>query len=128
MALSAFAFAAAGLAVATFMRELHHNQYVQLVMLPMFLFSATFYPLSIYPTVIHDVVAALPLYQSINLLRGLTLGEGGGGPSFSARFYLGLFGLFSVWLGSRRLTRLVRALKACILSRFSGNITQVMNR
>jgi lipooligosaccharide transport system permease protein len=72
VALSAFSFAAAGLATATFMRELHHNQYVQLVMLPMFLFSATFYPLSVYPTFIRDVVAALPLYQSTNLLRGLT--------------------------------------------------------
>ena len=34
VALIAFTFGAAGLAVATLMRELHHNQYVQLVMLP----------------------------------------------------------------------------------------------
>lgn len=106
VALSAFAFAAAGLATATLMRELHHNQYVQLVMLPMFLFSATFYPLSIYPTVIRDIVAALPLYQSTNLIRGLTLGHVGRAQVFAV-VYLCIFGLLSLWFGARRLTKLV---------------------
>jgi lipooligosaccharide transport system permease protein len=107
VALIAFTFGAAGLAVATLMRELHHNQYVQLVMLPMFLFSATFYPLSIYPTFIHDVVAALPLYQSTNLLRGLTLGDVGGA-QIGATVYLVALGLLSMWFGSRRLSRLLQ--------------------
>jgi len=106
VALSAFSFAAAGLATATLMRELHHNQYVQLVMLPMFLFSATFYPLSIYPTPIHDVVAALPLYQSTNLIRGLTLGNVGRAQVFAVA-YLSIFGLLSLWFGARRLTKLL---------------------
>jgi lipooligosaccharide transport system permease protein len=106
VALSAFAFAAAGLAAATLMREQHHNQYVQLVMLPMFLFSATFYPLSIYPTAIHEVVAALPLYQSTNLIRGLTLGSVGRAQIFAV-VYLCIFGLLSLWWGSRRLTKLL---------------------
>jgi lipooligosaccharide transport system permease protein len=88
------------------MRELHHNQYVQLVMLPMFLFSATFYPLSVYPTFVHDVVAALPLYQSTNLIRGLTLGEVGRAQVFAAGYLL-VFGLSSLWFGSRRLRRLL---------------------
>ncbi len=106
VALTAFSFAAAGLAAATLMRELHHNQYVQLVMLPMFLFSATFYPLSIYPTAIHDIVAALPLYQATNLIRGLTLGNVGI-PQVFAAVYLAVFGLLSLWFGARRLARLV---------------------
>jgi len=106
VALSAFSCAAAGLATATLMRELHHNQYVQLVMLPMFLFSATFYPLSIYPTPIHDVVAALPLYQSTNLIRGLTLGNVGRAQVFAVA-YLSTFGLLSLWFGARRLTKLL---------------------
>jgi lipooligosaccharide transport system permease protein len=106
VALAAFSFAAAGLATTTLMRELHHNQYVQLVMLPMFLFSATFYPLSIYPTFVRDVVAALPLYQSTNLLRGLTLGQVGAGQLFAAGYLL-VFGLASLGFGSRRLKRLL---------------------
>ncbi len=61
--LIAFAFAGAGLAVATFLRQFSHHQYVQLFMLPMFLFATTFYPLSVYPKPLQAVVACLPLYQ-----------------------------------------------------------------
>lgn len=104
--LVAFSFACAGLAVATFMRELHHNQYVQLVMLPMFLFSATFYPLSVYPAALHYFVAALPLYQSTELLRGLALGNVGG-DQLAAVAYLALMGAGALWVATRRLGRLL---------------------
>ncbi|MCU1493197.1 MAG: ABC-type polysaccharide/polyol phosphate export system, permease component [Acidimicrobiaceae bacterium] len=100
--LIAFSFASAGLAVATIMRELHHNQYVQLVMLPMFLFSATFYPLSVYPTVVRDVVAVLPLYQSTVLARGLTLGRVGSDQVIAVA-YLAVMGSGALWFACRRL-------------------------
>ena len=74
------------------MREFHHHQYMQLVMLPMFLFATTFYPLSVYPKPLQPVVAVLPLYQATELLRGLTLGRarpghagGGGVPARAGR-------------------------------------------
>jgi hypothetical protein len=38
----------------------------------MLLFSATFYPLSIYAVVLRDIVNVLPLCQSTLPLRGLT--------------------------------------------------------
>ena len=44
-----YAFAAAGLAVTTYLRDFSDFQLIQLVMLPMFLFATTFYPLSVYP-------------------------------------------------------------------------------
>jgi lipooligosaccharide transport system permease protein len=44
------------------------------VQLPMFLFSATFYPLSVYPQAIQWFVRLTPLYHGIHLLRSLTLG------------------------------------------------------
>ena len=44
-----FAFAAAGLAATTYMRGWQDFDFVQLAMLPLFLFSTTFYPLSTYP-------------------------------------------------------------------------------
>jgi lipooligosaccharide transport system permease protein len=43
-------------------------------MLPMFLFSGTFFPLDIYPEPIQWFIQALPLWQAIELIRGLTLG------------------------------------------------------
>jgi lipooligosaccharide transport system permease protein len=106
VALISFAFAAAGLSVSTIMTEMHHTQYVQLVMLPMFLFSATFYPLSVYPDWLADVVRALPLYQSTNLLRGLNLGEVGW-PQIGATAYLLVLSGVTLWLASRRLGRLL---------------------
>ncbi|NDE89453.1 MAG: ABC transporter, partial [Micrococcales bacterium] len=47
----------------------------QLVMLPMFLFSGTFYPLTIYPVAVQYFIQAMPLWQAIQLVRGLTLGN-----------------------------------------------------
>ncbi len=44
-----FAFAGMGIAASTFIRSWQDFDLVQLVQLPMFLFSATFYPLSVYP-------------------------------------------------------------------------------
>jgi lipooligosaccharide transport system permease protein len=72
--LTGFAFAAAGMAASTFMRSWQDFEYVTLVSLPLFLFSTTFYPLSVYPRGLQIVVECTPLYQAVALLRGLTLG------------------------------------------------------
>jgi len=72
-----FGFAGAGIAAVTWMRSWQDFDLVQLVMLPMFLFSATFYPLSVYPVAIEWVVRCLPLYQGIELVRSLTTGTVG---------------------------------------------------
>ncbi len=99
-----YAFAAAGLAVMTYMREFSDFQLVQLVMLPMFLFATTFYPLSVYPAWFRPLIVILPLYQSIELLRGPALGI------FSwnlliAALYLIVFGSLALALATRRLSR-----------------------
>jgi len=72
--LVALAFAAVGMAVTTWIRSWQDFEFVQLVLLPMFLFSTTFYPLEVYPRAIQLVVEALPLYHAIELMRGLTTG------------------------------------------------------
>jgi lipooligosaccharide transport system permease protein len=72
--LIAFAFAGAGLGLTTFMRSWVDFDYVNLALVPMFLFSATFFPLSRYPEALQIVVKLTPLYQGVALERGLTLG------------------------------------------------------
>ena len=47
--LEALAFAACGMAATTFMRSWQDFEWVTLAILPMFLFSASFYPLTTYP-------------------------------------------------------------------------------
>jgi lipooligosaccharide transport system permease protein len=72
--LVAFGFAAVGMGVTSYLKHRQQMQYIQLVMLPMFLFSGTFFPLTIYPEPIQWFIQALPLWQAIELIRGLTLG------------------------------------------------------
>ena len=72
--LVAFGFAAVGMGITSYLKHRQQMQYIQLVMLPMFLFSGTFFPLDIYPEPIQWLIQALPLWQAIELIRGLTLG------------------------------------------------------
>ncbi|MCU1507203.1 MAG: putative multidrug export transporter,permease component [Microbacteriaceae bacterium] len=72
--LIAFGFASLGMAVTSYMKTFQQMDWIQFVMLPMFLFSATFYPITVYPDAIQYVVMALPLWQGVELVRGLTTG------------------------------------------------------
>lgn len=67
-------FAASGMAATCYMRTFADFQFVTLAILPMFLFSATFYPLTVYPAPLRVVVELTPLYQGVALLRGFTFG------------------------------------------------------
>lgn len=69
------AFASAGLACSTFMRSFLDFEYINLVLMPMFLFSATFFPLDRYPDAVAAVVEWTPLYQGVALNRALVTGE-----------------------------------------------------
>jgi lipooligosaccharide transport system permease protein len=72
--LISFAFAAAGMAATTYMRSWQDFDFVSLITLPLFLFSATFYPITVYPTWLQVVVRCTPLYQGVALLRSLDAG------------------------------------------------------
>ncbi len=69
-----FAFGAVGTAATTYMRTWQDLDLVTLVTLPLFLFSATFYPIDVYPEFIQIVTWISPLYHGVILIRGLTLG------------------------------------------------------
>ena len=58
-----FAFAAVGMAGTTYMRSWQDFDKVSLALIPLFLFSATFYPLSVYPGWLQAVIRCTPLYQ-----------------------------------------------------------------
>lgn len=72
--LIAFGFASLGMAITSYMKTFQQMDWVNFVLLPMFLFSATFYPLSVYPQGIQFVIQLLPLWHGVELLRGLTTG------------------------------------------------------
>jgi lipooligosaccharide transport system permease protein len=73
-ALIALAFASVGMACTTYMRSWADFEYVTAATLPLFLFSATFYPLSSYGEW-GWVVQLSPLYHGVAMVRALNFGE-----------------------------------------------------
>ncbi|MGC4814395.1 ABC transporter permease [Micromonospora sp. DT228] len=104
--LIAYAFAAGGLAVTTYLRDFSDFQYIQLFMLPMYLFATTFYPLSVYPAAVRPLIQALPLYHSIELVREPALGRLGWDLLIPV-VYLLAFGSIAMIVATRRMTRMM---------------------
>jgi lipooligosaccharide transport system permease protein len=100
------AFAAVGMAATTFMRSWQDFDFVQLAVLPMFLFSATFYPLSQYPPGLQWLVQLTPLYHGVELVRGLMLGLVDASLLGHAAF-LAAMGAVGVVVAARRIERLL---------------------
>jgi len=104
--LIAFAFAAVGMACATFLRSTSQFDYINLAVVPMFLFSTTFYPLSVYPGPLQVVVQCSPLYHGIQLMREFAVGAPHPGMAGHVAYLLGLAAL-GIWGTSRRLSGLL---------------------
>jgi lipooligosaccharide transport system permease protein len=104
--LTGFAFAAGGMACTTYMRTWQDFEFVTLATLPMFLFSTTFYPLSVYPRPLQFVVECTPLYQSVVMLRDLTLGTVGPDLLWHAA-YLAALGAIGLLVAGRRIGKLL---------------------
>ena len=104
--LISFAIASVGVACTTYMKSWQDFDYVMLVAVPMFLFSATFYPLSVYPKAVGAIVQWTPLYQGVVLLRDLVLGAPSPDLLWRAG-YLAVLGLAGLALAGRRIARLL---------------------
>jgi lipooligosaccharide transport system permease protein len=101
-----FGFAGAGIAAVTWMRGWQDFDLITLVMLPMFLFATTFFPLSVYPEAIEWIVQALPLYHGIELIRALANGTVSSFQLVNAA-YLAAMGLVGMFVASRRIDGLL---------------------
>jgi lipooligosaccharide transport system permease protein len=73
--LIAFGFASLGMAITSYLKSFQQMNWVTFFLLPMFLFSGTFFPVSVYPQWIQTIVQALPLWQGVELVRSLMLGN-----------------------------------------------------
>jgi lipooligosaccharide transport system permease protein len=101
-----FAFAGACLALTTYMRTWQDFEYVTLATMPMFLFSATFFPVTAYPGVLRWIIEATPLYRGVVLCRELVTGVVTVESAVSV-VYLLVMGLAGVLLARRRLDTLL---------------------
>ncbi len=102
-----FAFAGLGMAATTFMRSFVDFDYVNLALLPLFLFSGTFFPLSQYPPVLQVLVQCTPLYQGVALERALAFGNIEWTLLVHV-LYLGVLGLAGLRIAGHRLAHLLQ--------------------
>ncbi len=103
---TSFAFSCAGLAAATYIRSWQDFDLVTLIQLPLFLFSATFFPITLYPRWLGAIVSLSPLYQSATLMRGLSLGQFQ--PVMGVRVvYLVALAVAGLFLAARRFRRIL---------------------
>ena len=100
------AFAAAGLAASSFMRSWVDFDYVNLVLVPLFLFSAVFFPIDRYPGVVGVLIRVTPLYQGVALERALILGDVGWGLLLHVAYLLAMTAI-GLRIATRRLSGLL---------------------
>jgi lipooligosaccharide transport system permease protein len=101
-----FAFSAVCMALTTFMKSWQDFDKITLVQLPLFLFSATFFPITAYGDGVRWVVEATPLYRGVVLCRELTTGALSWASAVSV-VYLVAMGLIGLLVVRRRLDRLL---------------------
>ena len=93
------------MAITSYLKTFQQMDWVQFALLPMFLFSATFFPITVYPEAIQWVIMALPLWHGVELVRGLTTGAVGPELLIHVGYYLAMVGIGLVFT-----TRRLRAL------------------
>jgi len=101
-------FAAAGLATAatTWVRSWQDFDLVFVVTMPLFLFSATFFPITTYPEPLRMLVELTPLYRGVHMIRALTTDQLD--PAILVDVaYLVVLGLIGLAITSRRMGRLL---------------------
>ena len=101
-----FAFASVGMAATSFMRTWQDFDLITMAILPMFLFSGTFFPLEALPEPVRILVQLTPLYHGVDLLRTLAVGVVGPGTLVHVAYLL-VMGLAGLAVVSRRLDKLL---------------------
>ena len=72
--LIAFGFASIGMAITSYFKSYQQMGLINISLLPIFLFSGSFYPLSVFPDWAQIIIKTLPLWHAIELIRNLSLG------------------------------------------------------
>ena len=101
-----FAFSAVFMAATTWMTSWQDFDKITLVQLPLFLFSATFFPITAFDGWLRWVVEVTPLYRGVVLCRELTTGALSWASAVSV-VYLLVMGLVGLVIVRKRLERLL---------------------
>ncbi len=103
--LMAFAFAAIGMGITSFFSGWYQLDWIFVILQPLFLFSATFYPIDVYPAAVQWVVQALPLWHGVELMRLSILGAATSSAWIHIVYFAGMI-VIGLALTSTRLQKL----------------------
>ena len=73
--LVAFGFASFGMAITSYFKTYQQMGFINIILLPMTLFSGSLYPISVYPDWLEKVIMALPLWHAIEMVRAFWFGN-----------------------------------------------------
>ncbi|MCP4303916.1 MAG: ABC transporter permease [bacterium] len=102
------AFGAAGFATTTYLKSWQDFDLITLVTMLLFLFSATFFPLDVYPPVLQAIAQISPLYHGVEIIRALTLGAVDSGIWVHIGFLV-VMTIVGLTITARRLEQLLKA-------------------
>jgi lipooligosaccharide transport system permease protein len=103
--LIALGFAAFGMAITSYFTTFQQMDWINIALLPMFMFSSTLFPISVFPDAVQWFIMALPLWHGVELMRQLSVGHF----EASTWLHLGYFLVMSA-LGIGFTTRRLRSL------------------
>lgn len=104
--LTGMSFAAPITAVtASLDRDIGLSAIMRFGIIPMFLFSGTFFPVTQLPKAVRFVAYVTPLWHGVDLCRTLSLGRATGVRSLGHVAYLALWVVAGAWLAVRRLSK-----------------------
>ncbi len=102
-----FAFGSVGMAMSTYVRGWQDFDLIGTVQVALFLFSATFAPLSTFHSpIVRFVIQLSPLYQAVVLIRGITLDQLSYGLLWHVAYLVALAAA-GLLLASRRMSKLL---------------------
>ena len=71
----AFGFASFGMAITSYFKTYQQMGMINIVLLPMFLFSGSLYPISVYPDWLEFIIQLMPSWHGIELVRDVWFGS-----------------------------------------------------
>jgi lipooligosaccharide transport system permease protein len=101
----AFGFASFGMAITSYMKSHHQMNFFEIFLLPMFLFSGAFYPLTVFPGWAQAIIKALPLGQGIELVTKAMAGNFGIGLLVNVAYFVVMI-CIGLFFTTRRLNAL----------------------
>jgi lipooligosaccharide transport system permease protein len=103
--LVAFGFASFGMAITSFFKTYQQMGFINIILLPMTLFSGSLYPISVYPGWLEKVIMALPLWHGIEMVRTFWFGNITAGVLIHIAYFVVMISL-GLFVTSRRLRAL----------------------